>query len=129
MECTHRSAGRTATVVTSDHSGNVAVEVSNDLCTNPSLAVVRPEPPIEAASSCSEADVSVVESKFGGIGRPSAGESERRRMEFVRLIASGASLGEAQRGARVSLQRALDLLDPPEMRKLAARAVELRQVA
>lgn len=114
--------------MTSDGSGIVAPEVSNDLCTNLSLAVVRPKPPIEAASSCSEVTV-VAESKFGGIGRPSADESERRRREFVRLIASGASLGEAQRGARVSLQRALDLLDPPEMRQLAARARQLSAAA
>jgi hypothetical protein len=113
----------------SDRSGIVALAGSeNDLCSKLPLAVVRPEPPIEAASSCSEV-VAVSESKFGGVGRPTSDESERRRMEFVRLIASGASLGEAQRGARVSLQRAIDLLDPPEMRKLAARAVELRAVA
>lgn len=66
---------------------------------------------------------------YNGIGRPTNEEADRRRMEFARLIASGASLPEAQRGARISLQRALDLLDPPEMRKLAARAVALREVA
>jgi hypothetical protein len=69
------------------------------------------------------------ESKFGGVGRPRNEDIEHRRMEFCRLLASGASLGDAQRGARISLQRALDFLDPPEMRELAARASRLRAAA
>lgn len=69
------------------------------------------------------------ESKFGGIGRPTNEEADRRRHEFARLIASGATLSEAQRGARISLQRALDLLDPPEMRQLAARSARPRVIA
>jgi len=115
--------------MTSGALGKIALEGSEmTLCSNPPLGVVRPEPLIEAASLRPEV-VAVSESKFGGVGRPTNQEADRRRHEFARLIASGATLGEAQRGARISLQRALDLLDPPEMRQLAARAAQLRAAA
>jgi hypothetical protein len=59
-------------------------------------------------------------SPFGGTGRPKAAESERRRVEFVRLVAAGTPLVEAARIARIKPERALALLDTPEMRRLIA---------
>jgi len=115
--------------MSSGRSGIVALAgVRNDPLQQVAPALVRPEPPIEVASSCSEV-IAVSQKRFDGIGRPTNAEAARRRHEFARLIASGASLSEAQRGARISLQRALDLLDPPEMRQLAARSALPRVIA
>jgi hypothetical protein len=62
-------------------------------------------------------------SPFGGVGRPTLEESERRRVEFVRLIASGVPLVEAVTTSRIQPLRALSVLDAPEMRELLLHAV------
>lgn len=53
-------------------------------------------------------------------GRPRKAESERRRREFVALVAGGAKLHEAAEQSRIKPARALALLDEPEMRQLLA---------
>lgn len=55
-------------------------------------------------------------------GRPRAPESERRRREFVRLVAAGSSLADAVRISGIQPKRAIALLDQPEMRQLIADA-------
>lgn len=49
-------------------------------------------------------------SSIGGTGRPNTSESERRRLEFVRLLAGGRSFRDAATEARITPERALDLL-------------------
>jgi DNA-binding MarR family transcriptional regulator len=59
-------------------------------------------------------------SVWGGTGRPSPAESDRRRKEFVRLIVSGADFAAAAREARIQPMRALAVLSEREMRQLIA---------
>ena len=47
---------------------------------------------------------------FGGTGRPTKSESERRRREFVRLLANGKSFADAALEAKVKPDRALQIL-------------------
>jgi hypothetical protein len=79
-----------------------------DLCSKSPLAVLRPEPPTEAALSSPEAVVA--ESKFGGVGRPSKEESLARRAEFLRLVSEGAGCDEAIKAARIKPERAAAIL-------------------
>lgn len=62
------------------------------------------------------------ESVFGGKGRPSPAESDRRRREFLRLVAEGAPFDEAARTARIQPLRALAILSHPDVRPLLGRA-------
>lgn len=57
-----------------------------------------------------------------GPGRPRGAESDARRREFVRLIASGAEFHQAAREARVQPFRALAILSEPEIRQIIGRA-------
>lgn len=50
-------------------------------------------------------------SVFGGKGRPSPEESERRRLEFLRLIDAGVPFDDAARQARISPWRALGIVE------------------
>jgi len=50
-------------------------------------------------------------SVFGGHGRPSPEESERRRLEFLRLIDAGLDFDEAARRAKISPWRALSIVN------------------
>lgn len=59
---------------------------------------------------------------FGGTGRPSKDESERRRVEFFRLVAAGVDFDVAARDAQIKPERALKLLSHPDVRPLIARA-------
>lgn len=59
-------------------------------------------------------------SAFGGKGRPSPEESERRRIEFVHLIAAGEPFDVAAEKARIAPKRALRLLSHPDVRPLLA---------
>lgn len=59
---------------------------------------------------------------FGGIGRPSKDESERRRVEFLRLVAAGIDFDVAARDAQIKPERALKLLSHPDVRPLLAKA-------
>lgn len=104
----------------SDASGSIAHARPEVLCSKTALAVVRPEPPIEAAFVSQE--VAVATSMFGGTGRPSREESERRRREFIRLVAQGSSLADAVKTSGIQPKRAIALLDEPEMRQLLAAA-------
>jgi hypothetical protein len=47
---------------------------------------------------------------FGGRGRPAIEESERRRREFIRLLGMGTPFKDARRAAKISGDRALELL-------------------
>ncbi len=47
---------------------------------------------------------------FGGTGRPNKAESERRRLEFVRLLALGTPFPEAAEAAKITPERALQIL-------------------
>jgi hypothetical protein len=104
--------------MSSDAFGIVAPEVGNDLCSNPPLAVVRPESATSGGLAVSGGDMP---SAFGGTGRPSTDESDRRRVEFVRLVVAGAPLDEAACEARINLKRALKILSEPEMRQIVAQ--------
>lgn len=55
-------------------------------------------------------------------GRPRAPESDRRRREFIRLVAEGSTLTDAVRLSGIQPKRAIALLDQPEMRQLIAAA-------
>jgi hypothetical protein len=61
-------------------------------------------------------------SAFGGKGRPTPEESERRRQEFIRLVAAGKPFDEAARDSRIQPMRALAILSHPDVRPLLARA-------
>lgn len=61
-------------------------------------------------------------SLLGGKGRPSPEESDRRRREFLRLVAEGKPLDEAARTARIQPLRALAILSHPDVRPLIAKA-------
>jgi hypothetical protein len=61
-----------------------------------------------------------VASVFGGAGRPSTEESDRRRREFLRLIVEGVPGDEAARRARIKPERALAILTHPDVRPLLA---------
>lgn len=54
------------------------------------------------------------------VARPIRHESEGRRREFVRLVASGVRLDRAAREARLDPWRALRLADSPEMLSMLA---------
>lgn len=56
------------------------------------------------------------------MGRPTRHESERRRREFLRLIASGVPGDEAAKRARIDPERALAILTHPDVRSLLAAA-------
>jgi hypothetical protein len=105
--------------VPSDAYGIVAPEVGNDLCSNRPLPVVRPETAEPGGLSVSGGDMASV---FGGTGRPSSEESERRRREFVRLVIAGTPFAEAARASRIKPLRALSILDAPEMRQIIGQA-------
>lgn len=49
------------------------------------------------------------------LARPPEREQARRRREFIRLVAHGASLKDAAVESRMSPWRALELADSPEM--------------
>lgn len=59
-------------------------------------------------------------SVFGGTGRPSKDESDRRRCEFLRLIKEGIAGDEAARSAQIDPYRALAILTHPDVRPLLA---------
>lgn len=59
-------------------------------------------------------------SAFGGKGRPSTVESERRRVEFLRLIAAGKPFDVAARDSKIGPLRALSILSHPDVRPLLA---------
>jgi hypothetical protein len=61
-------------------------------------------------------------SAFGGTGRPSPEESDRRRREFLRLVAAGVDFDEAAKLSRIKPLRALAILSHPDVRPLLARA-------
>lgn len=61
-----------------------------------------------------------VSTPFGGHGRPSNEEQQRRESEFTRLLVAGADLDEAARVSNLHPMRALKLLSAREMRQLAA---------
>lgn len=54
-------------------------------------------------------------------GRPRKVELERRRREFVGLVAAGSKLLDAAITTGIRPDRALALLDEPEMRQLLAQ--------
>lgn len=60
-------------------------------------------------------------------GRPTCEESEHRRMQFIRLVSAGASLVDATAASRIKPERALKLLDTPELRQIIL-AVEAREI-
>jgi hypothetical protein len=64
---------------------------------------------------------------LGGVGRPSFAESERRRREFVRLVTAGTSFADAAAQAKIKPERALKLLDTPELRQIIF-AVEASEI-
>lgn len=49
------------------------------------------------------------------MARPPEREQARRRREFIRLVAHGASLKDATVKSQISPWRALELADSPEM--------------
>lgn len=57
---------------------------------------------------------------IGGTGRPTADESDRRRLEFVRRVAAGADFDDAAVSAKIKPLRALKLLSTPELRAIIA---------
>jgi hypothetical protein len=59
---------------------------------------------------------------FGGTGRPSPAESDRRRREFLRLVAEGVPFDEAAKQSRIKPLRALAILSHPDVRHLLVRA-------
>jgi hypothetical protein len=61
-------------------------------------------------------------SVFGGMGRPSSAESDRRRREFLRLVVDGVPGDEAARIARIKPERALAILTHPDVRPLLGLA-------
>lgn len=77
-----------------------------------------PETVHEAVSSSSEAHMA---SRFGGVGRPTHDESRSRRRQFVGLVAAGVDFRAAAKQARVSPERALEILNEPEMRQVIAQ--------
>lgn len=62
-------------------------------------------------------------------GRPHRVESEARRREFVRLVVAGEPLPVAAEKARVKPERALALVDTPEIIQILAQRPALRLVA
>lgn len=96
--------------MSSDGPPTVRVTVPEGaVCSNSPLADVRPRK-----------DEDTVSTPFGGHGRPSNEEQERRETEFKRLLVTGAALDEAARRSQLHPMRALRLLSPREMRQLAA---------
>lgn len=59
---------------------------------------------------------------MSGHGRPNRHESDRRRREFLRLVANGIPFDEAASLARVKPERALKLLSHPDVRALLSEA-------
>jgi len=66
--------------------------------------------------------VEIVSQEDTMTGRPRAAESERRRREFLRLVAAGADFDAAAREARIKPARALKLLSHPDVRQLLTKA-------
>lgn len=95
-------------------------EVRNDLCSNSPLADVRLQTAELGGLAVLGDDM---QSIFGGAGRPTADESDRRRVEFLRLVLDeGKDFDEAAALARISHKRALRILSHPMVRPLLARA-------
>lgn len=59
---------------------------------------------------------------MGQPGRPRGVESERRRREFIRLVAAGTPFDRAAVSARVQPVRALAILSEPEVRQIIGGA-------
>lgn len=85
------------------------------------LGVVRPQTGGDELGH-TEGSMEARASVFGGKGRPSPEESERRRVEFVRLIAAGEDFDVAAERARIAPKRALKLLSHPDVRPLLSQA-------
>lgn len=63
---------------------------------------------------------------MAGTGRPRAIESQRRRHQFLRLLANGATWREAAREARIKPDAVLTMLDQPEFRTVVAALLDGR---
>lgn len=60
------------------------------------------------------------------VGRPRAGESARRRHEFLRLLGEGHTWRDAAREARIKPDAVLTMLDQPEFRTVVTALLEGR---
>lgn len=107
-------------LMSSDGHAIIPAEVGrNDLCSNPQLPDVRPQTANAGGLAVSGGRMS---SLFGGTGRPSAKESDRRRCEFLRLVSEGVDFDQAAVLARISDRRALRILSHPDVRPLLTKA-------